>query len=46
MYGMTTLDPSVNFPLDELGFILVLLSLGVWLVERTVCRLSHMTLQS
>ena len=34
MYGMTTLAPSINFPVDGFGFLLV--SVGVCLVERTV----------
>ena len=34
MYGITTLAPSINFPVD--GFGLPLVSVGVCLVERTV----------
>ena len=34
MYGMTTLAPSINFPLDGFGFCW--LSVGVCLVGRTV----------
>ena len=35
MYGMTTLVPSVNFPVDGFGFLLGF-SVGVCLVEKTV----------
>ena len=34
MNGMTTLAPSINFPVDGYGFLLV--SVGVCLVEKTV----------
>ena len=34
MYGMTTLVPSINFPLDEFGFLLgfVLLKEMCWVM--------------
>ena len=35
MYGMTTLAPSINFPVDRFGFFVGFL-LVVCLVERTV----------
>ena len=34
MYGMTTLAPSISFPVDGFGFFWF--SIGVCLVERTV----------
>ena len=34
MYGMTTLAPSISFPVDGFGFCW--LSVGVYIVERTV----------
>ena len=34
MYGMATLAPSINFPMDGLAFCWF--SVGVCLVERTV----------
>ena len=34
MYGMTSLTPSINFPVY--GFDFLLFSAGVYLVERTV----------
>ena len=34
MYGITTLDPSMNFPADGFGFCWF--SVRVWLVERAV----------
>ena len=34
MYGLTTLAPSINFPMEEFDFLLF--CVGVCLVERTV----------